>query len=137
MDAAELKKLQEANRKTQQRLALYEARDFVDRSLSGVRLPDAAKQRVRERTVASAPLTQEGLLDEAKFKTLIEAEVKDEAEYLAKLTGGRMITGMGNPAPAIADPVKAEEAFAKEFEQIGANLGLSEAARKTFAEGRA
>lgn len=128
MDEATAKKLLESNRKLSQRLALREARDMAGVELGSVRLPDATKTRLIERVVGMAPINAEGELDSAAFKTLIEAEVKDEAAYLSSLTGGRIVTGNGSAegaAPTEAD-VKTQEAQRKlENRRLAASLGFS------------
>lgn len=133
MDAAEITKLQESVRKSNQRLALYEARDFATTEIKTFRLPDATKQRLIERVTAMAPISTDGELDKTAFKAIIEAEVKDEAAYLAKLTEGRVVTGMGAPvALEPVDPKKVAEAFQEELGELGSVLGLSESGRRAF-----
>lgn len=136
MDSAELRKLNESNKKLAQRLALFEARDFADAEIGKLRLPDAAKQRIRERVVANAPLTSDGVLDEKAFAAVIVAEAKDEAEYLNKLTGGRNIVGMGTAPLTEADPKEFQKAVTGTFEDLATTLGLSESAKKAFVAGR-
>ncbi len=144
MDIAEIKKLQETNRKLLQRMALRDARDFAERELGAVRLPDATKTRLIERVVGMAPITADGDLDAKAFKTLIEAEVKEEATYLSNLTGGRIVTGMGSDQPTqpTAAEIAAQEAQHKvEADRLAISLGFSGPGHKTgrdiMREGRA
>lgn len=107
---AEIKKLLE-------RLTITtEAPRHLDEALKSVNLPAASAKRVRERCLAELPL-KDGKLDEAEFKKVIEREVKDEGEFLAELSGGRFVVGMG--AQLTTDPkVLAERAAVdKEEEQ--------------------
>jgi hypothetical protein len=138
MDNAELKKLQENQKKTNQRLALYEAKDFAAAELKTIRLPEAAKQRILDRCVGNAPLTADGTLDESALKKHIAAEAKEEGEYLAKLTGGRIVEGMGAPLPTTeTDPTKLQEAYESEMKDIAGALGITDkASRKFFIHGR-
>lgn len=133
MEQAEITKLKESVRKSHQRLALYEARDMAGAEISRIRLPEAARQRVVGRVVGMAPIDADGNLDAVKFKALIEAEAKEEAEYIARLTEGRVVTGMGQPVEQPADPAKFEEAFQSTMNDLAGALGLSESGRKAFA----
>lgn len=148
MDAAELKKLQESVAasnaralKANQRLALMEARDVATKKLATVRLPDATKQRLVERLTPMAPMTIEGELDTKAFDTLIEAEVKDEAAYLARLTEGRIVTGMGSTAEPVqlteAQQAEEDRRIESEMDDNAESFGMqSKEAKRIFNRGR-
>lgn len=147
----ELKEALAALKKTNERLALREAKDYAGDKLAGERLNEATKKRLLERLVTMAPLTAEGTLDEKKFDEIIAREVKDEATYLAQVTGGRIVTGMGSGAPLRENLDglskkerkalrKQREAANEDFEdgmkEVAATLGLGKEGRKLFAIGR-
>ncbi len=141
MDAAELKKLQEANRKLAQRLATSEARGVIATKLSAIRLPDNLKIRITERCAAKAPITIDGDLDLKALDIIVETEIKDRAEDLAALTGDRSVLEMG--APVSIDPKEAkkaaeelDEAYEDEMKEIAKNLGIDKPGRKFFIHGR-
>lgn len=113
-------------------LALRDARDYATRKLATIDLPAATKQRLAESLPAKATLT-EGALDSAAFDAVIEAAVLEESNYLKSIgVGTGRITGMGTTQREAAEPMKTEAVAAK-FKA----LGLSEAAAKYAAEGRA
>lgn len=154
MEQAEVQKLVESainaavnplkaeNRKLLERLTLAtEAPTIINEALAAVNLPVATKDRLRARLIGSAPLTEAGAIDKVAFKALIEAEIKDEGEYLSKLSEGRIVQGMG-PAPVIeTDPVKAQEAENKAYEESMAEVAdifvRGDKAKKLFVAGRA
>jgi len=136
MDSAEIRKLQESVKKSNQRLALFEARDTVDRELGKIQLADAAKDRVRERCVRMAPVNADGILDEAKLVALVIAEAKEEGEYIKKLGGGKVVFGMGTaPITEAVDPKAFDAEFESMANDLAAELGIKEASRKLFAVG--
>lgn len=106
--------LQAENKKLHERLIVVtEAPRILHATLAVVNLPAASAKRISERCLADIPM-KDGKLDEAAFKTLIEAQVKDEGTFLSELTGGRFVVGMGTAAPS-TDP-KVREAQAEAFE---------------------
>lgn len=138
MDAAEIRKLQESNRKLAQRLAKTEAREAATNKLATVRLPQPQKDAVMARCIESAPITVDGDFDATAFNALLEREI----QYAGTLLGEAHVTGMGGGTGTPADPAKAEEAFEETWkETMGAlaeSLGISEkTGKKTFREGRA
>jgi hypothetical protein len=139
MDAAEIKKLQESNRRLAQRVARTEAREAGQAVLAGIRLPDDKKLLILERAVQAAPLNAEGDLDNAAFKTLLEAEIKHAADLIG---GGPLVTGMGGGADhqPTADELKTQEAETKaERKRLAETMGFGKdrkAGRKIILEGR-
>jgi len=157
MDAAELdRKIKEAvtplteqlatakadNRKLRERMAVTEAVNEGSRILAGMSLAEGVRDRVLGRCVGNVPLTETGDLDSAKFKERLEAEAKDEAAYISKVTGGAKISGMGAPAETpepISEAKKLEESAKAMAANLG-RLGLSKDAVKRVTgidEGRA
>lgn len=131
-------------KKLRERLALREGADYVRNALAGERLNEATKARLVGRIVESIPLTEDGEVDEKKLDKIIEREVKDEVEYLAKLSGGRLVTGMGDglgkSKKELKKERKAREASDADFEQgmkeVGRTLGLGKEGRRLFVTGR-
>lgn len=148
MDAAELKKLQESvaavqaeNRKLRERNALSDAGIEARKYFATVQVSEAVQERVLGRVlVGNIPLTEAGDLDTAKLKTLVEAETKDELAYISKLSGGRIVTGMGAGAASpqlteaqLAETKKADDAAAL---RTASWMGFeSDQAKKIFVEG--
>lgn len=149
MDAAELKKLQEAFsaqaaelRKLRERAAVSDAAREIDRILGGLRISEAVAQRVKGRVLAGTiPLTETGDLDTAKLRDIVEAEAKDECDYVARLTGGRIVTGMGDASThTLTEAQRKEQEAAIEAEARGfaAGLGLrTKEAQDIMIRGRA
>jgi hypothetical protein len=71
------------------------------RILESVNLPEVAKQRIAERAVATVATEA---FDAAKFREIVVAEAKAEGQYIAQLTGGGRVTGLGDSAP-FAGPI--------------------------------
>lgn len=120
----------------------HEAVAEAGRILSGISLPDAAKTKITARATAALPKTAEGALDVAKLREAVVAEAKAEGQYLAIVTGGGRVIGMG-AAPAVqVDPKEAErqqtEAKQTRESEVATfrRLGLSEAAALAAVEGR-
>ncbi len=137
MDAAELdKKIKEAvtplteqlatvqteNRKLRERAAASEAVTEGNRILNGLNLAEGVRERVLARCVANVPLTKDGDLDSPKFKERLEAEAKDEAAYISKITGGARVAGMGAPA-ATTEPLTEAQQLKESSELMAKNLG--------------
>jgi len=135
MDAAELKQLQESNasmlaqiRRLTERASLSDAAVEVRAVLGSLRISEAIAQRVTGRILAGVvPLTETGALDSAKLKLIVEAEAKDECSYIASLTGGRVVSGMGS-APEVtlteSERTANQKALDDEARGFAAGLGL-------------
>ena len=139
MDAAELKKLQEANRNIAKRLARTEAREAANATLGTIRLPESSKVAIVERALASVPITDAGDFDPAAFKAVLEAEIKYAASFLPE---GARVVGLGEAAPAPEMVAAREKATAKELKrslnESASRLGITtKAGRRIFREGRA
>lgn len=145
-EAMEVKEADAKIRKLNERLALRDAKDYAVDKISGERLNEATKRRLVARVVEMAPLTADGELDTKKFDEIIAREVKEEAEYLAQVTGHRIVTGMGD-GTGIREGEKlskkerkklreAEDDFEEGMKEVGRTLGLSKEGRKLFVAGR-
>ncbi len=107
-----------------------QARAFVRESLQGSQLPAPAITRIVEAASVNPPAT-DGALDRAALKTRLDEAVQAEAAYLASVTGGGSIRGMGSTAQA-QEMTESEKAEAVRGWMV---LGLSEAAAKAAVEG--
>ena len=127
------KALEEAkaeNARLKEAQLLVEARTFVEAKVKDAKIPDLTKARVTE-ALAKDPVVKDGKIDETAYAAKIEATVKSEAEYLAKLGAGR-VSGMGAGAPT----EKTLEETDKELVAGFMKLGMSEAEAKAAARGR-
>lgn len=137
----EIKDLREAAAKDREALAdvrhkllLQEGAGAITAKLTGAKLPDVTKTRISERLARQIP-TKDGTLDTEALGKLVEAEVASETAYIASLTGAGQVRGMGTTEAALTetDPAKLQEGLAAQF----VKMGMSEAAAKRAAEGRA
>lgn len=144
----EVKEAEAKIRKLNERLALREAKDYAAEKIGSERLNEATKQRLVARVVEMAPLTADGELDTKKFDEIISREVKDEAEYLAQVTGRRIVTNMGD-GTGVREGAgeklgkkerkklrEADESFEEGMKEVGKTLGLGKEGRKLFVAGR-
>ena len=149
VDMEELQKLQEANAALQTRLeeaeaenarlrealALREARDFVEKALTEISLPNATRKRLIENLAKGAPSNEEGAVDKEAPAEAISEAVKAEAAYLTEVAGLGKITGMGGDGDQ-GDDDEAEAEVAETLEKAFQDLGLAESAAKIAAKGR-
>lgn len=105
------------NARLKEALLLVEARTFVEAKVKASTLPEISKTRVAE-ALAKDPVVKDGKIDETAYAAKIEAAVKAEAEYLAKLGAGR-VEGMGAGAPTEKTLEEAEKAFAERIKAFG------------------
>ena len=143
--------LQEANKRLSDTLVLMGAPRAIRAMLEGIRLPDAAKNRIMERYSSDAALAvlpiKEGKLDTEGLTKMVEADAKREAQYLIEMGYGDHIAGFGATTTLTEAQVKeSTEAFDKKAKEsaealadifVGpANGGkMREASRKAFIEG--
>lgn len=143
-------KLQEALEKSVSPVKTLEARALrgdatveATRALSGLALAETSKQRVIENALRGDIPVKDGALDTVKFTELVMAEAKREASYVAGLTGGARVLGMGASVTTETDPVKIAEAEKLTREQreredadaaqVFGRFGLTEAQAKAAA----
>ena len=84
--------------------AKREAHAEATRILESVTLPQAAKDRIADRAVAT--ITE--AYDAAKFREVVVNEAKAEGKYLAQITGSGRVVGMGNSSPFAAPLTEAQ-----------------------------
>jgi cell division protein FtsB len=134
VDEKEAKRLTDENAALKEQLArlneaalLVEARGFVTRTLPAD-LPEPTKARLVE-SLSKAPVVKDGKLDEAAYKTVVEAAAKAERDYLATVTGSGAIRGMGgHPEDPARDKAALKEALLR--------TGLTEAQADLAVKGR-
>ena len=111
-------------------VAAIEARSLAQEQLSGVKLPDATKERIIESVARQVPLDDDGEVDRKAVKALVEAAAKEEATYLAKVLGKGRIEGMGDSQEGDGDQGdKSPQALKESQDALGAafaRLGLGE-----------
>lgn len=103
VDATEAKALRESvalatseNKKLRERFALIDAREAIAQFFTTVRVGEAIEGRVAARLLErTVPVNATGDLDKEALQKLWEAETKDEAAYVNKLAGGRVVVAMG------------------------------------------
>ena len=126
-----LEAAQAENARLKEAQLLVEAKTFVEAKVKDARIPDLTKARIVE-SLGKSPVVKDGKLDEAAYTAAIEAAVKAEAEYLAKLGAGK-IEGMG--AGASGGQTKTLEETDKELVAGFMRLGMSEAEAKAAVKG--
>ena len=105
---ADLKKLKE-------RAAVADASAAIAGVFTTVRVGEAIQQRVTARLLERAvPTTTAGELDKDALKKLWESETKDEAEYVARMSGGRIVVNMGGISEGAKETPKEEKRRLKE-----------------------
>lgn len=123
-----LRKATDENKRLAERLLLREACDFVVETLAQHRdLPALTRNRLIE-SLSKNPSLKDGALDRDAFKTVIEAAVKEEMDYLAKVAGHGRISGMGS--------ARFDENAGATLESAFKSMGLSESAAKIAAADR-
>ena len=105
------------NARLKEALLLVEAKTFVEAKVKGAKIPDLTKARIVE-SLAKDPVVKDGKIDEQAYAAKIEAAIKSEAEYLAKLGAGK-VSGMGAGAPTEMTLEEAEKAFAERIKAFG------------------
>ena len=139
----QLREAQAENRKMRERFALLDAAPVIQGYFSTVRVGEAIQARVSSRVLAGqVPLIKEsGDLDKTALLKIVEAETKDEVEYVAKLSGGRIVVGMGSSQPPeLTEAQKAEARKVQEAEdkRFASLFDLkTKKGRKIMREGRA
>lgn len=111
---------------------MAEGAGLITTQVNASALPAITKARMIESLKPKTPI-KEGKVDADALKTLIETALKDESEYLSKVTGSP-IRGM-NSTPVDASEAEREKATEK-LPDVFQRLGLSESAAKVATAGR-
>ncbi len=128
-------------RRFRERFALQDAAGVVAEYFSGINIAEGIRKRVTERILSgTVPFTEAGDLDRDKLTKIVEAETKNEAAYISSLSGGRIVTGMGQPQQTeLTEAQKTEAANLRETEmkRSASIRGIRTAeGRRIFLEGR-
>jgi len=125
--------LMQENARLKEAQILTETAALVASKVKEAKVPEITKARIIE-ALAKAPVIKDGRLDVEATTAKIEEAIKAEADYLAKVTGGGKIAGMGGKAPE-SGGVTVAEAETRLVEEF-MSFGLSEAQAKAAAKGR-
>lgn len=146
MDAATLREVQDLKaevRKLRERTATADAAGAIAQYFTTVRVGEAIQERVTRRLLERAvPLTADGGLDITALNKLAEAETKEEAAYVSRLTGHQVVVGMGSAAAATLTEAQKSELTERRKQtdrQIAEVFGFKpgqKKARRILAEGR-
>lgn len=125
--------LQANNARMIEALALRDAKDQVLVTLESLTtLPRATRTRLLE-SLPKLATVKDGRLDEAAFKTAMDAQIKAEVAYLTEAAGLGAIRGLGESVSAEdEEPEKVEETLEAAFSE----MGLKESTAKLAAKGR-
>jgi hypothetical protein len=146
MDAATLREVQDMKaelRKLRERAATADAAGAIAQYFTTIRVGEAIQERVTRRLLERAvPLTADGSLDITALNKLAEAETKEEAAYVSRLTGHQVVVGMGSAAAATlteAQQIEVKEQRKVTDRRVAEVFGFTpnqKKARKILAEGR-
>jgi hypothetical protein len=135
VQASELRKLKE-------RGAKLDAADTIAQYFTTVRVGEAVQREVA-RTLLERPLpfTGGGDIDAPALTKLAEAETVRELEYIERVTGRKIVQGMGSAAPAQLTEAQRAETTKHETEESASFASLmgirGKAGQKIVREGRA
>ncbi len=124
--------LNQENKKLKERLLMREAKDFVASKLQDSKLPQITADRIVESLSTQYPVTDKGELDQDKFKTKIEEAIKEEKEYISKLTGSGSVKDLGESGSVESSQEESEKEMLESWKQ----LGYSEEEAKIAMQGR-
>jgi len=97
--------------KLNERLALQDAGGAIADYYRTVTVAEGIRQRVTQRILSgSIPMTESRQLDTEKLKKLVESETNDELAYISRISGGRIVTGMGSTSVTPPSEEKVKEA---------------------------
>ena len=123
-----------------ERLLKQDAREAAAEVLDGVDLPEPAKRRIIDRVIENLEPGSE--LDVKKLRESVVTEAKAEGQYIAQLTGGGRVLGMGIAPTVEVDRKEAKKAkkelkeARKSAVQTFMDIGMDEAAAKIAARGK-
>ena len=123
-----------------ERLLKQDAREAAAEVLDGVDLPEPAKRRIIDRVIENLEPGSE--LDVKKLRESVVTEAKAEGQYIAQLTGGGRVLGMGIAPTVEVDQKEAKKAkkelkeARKSAVQTFMDIGMDKAAAKIAARGK-
>jgi hypothetical protein len=112
---------------------LTETRTLVAAQVAKSTLPELTQARLVESLSKNPPLTEDVTLDKDALAESTESAIKEEAEYLAKLTESGKVKGMGG-----SEHTEDEDGAKSGAKLEGAfkEMGLSDSEAKLAAQGR-
>lgn len=90
--------LQESINKMNARFIRGEAKTYIARALTPLKVKEAIKERITANVIDCVPLTEAGEIDTAKFDETIKAAIENEMTYLSSVGGLGKISGFGESA---------------------------------------
>jgi hypothetical protein len=105
-------------------IALGAARELVSQKLAESKLPEITRARLAVSLVA-APIVADGALDVEAFGTAIAEAIRVEADYVAALTGGNPIKGLGTTS-ATPPAINLKESWKQIYLRQGKSLADAE-----------
>lgn len=131
-EAKELSDLRAEVARFHEAAQLREAAGLITATLAEAKtLPTITRDRMTKQ-LANAGVFMDGKLDTVATKAIVEAAIKDEAEYLSNVTGAGRITGMGSGGAAVLD----ESKYDAEVTSLFTGMGLSKEAAELAAKRR-
>lgn len=119
--------LKTENARMSEALTLIEAKGFVESKVKDAKIPDITKARIVE-SLARVPPMKDGKLDTVTYTASIEAAIKSEAEYLAKIAGSGSVRDLGTTTPATPTAAESDAALIQAFVSVGMTKEAAEAA---------
>lgn len=92
-----------------ERELLQQARQIVVTTLNETALPAMTRQRLTDSLAGNPPLTEAGEIDREALAAKITEAITAESAYIATLTGGNPIRGMGSTTPTTPEVPALEE----------------------------
>lgn len=114
----------------QEALVLRDARDVAAETLRAIEMPDMTRARLQESVTANPPV-KDGALDREAFVASVKEAATAELAYIAGLSGGGAIRGMGTGGTATT--VTVEESAKKIDGAIGRLMGTAKAVQPAAA----
>lgn len=112
-----IEEAQAENARLKEALLLVEAKTFVEEKVKDATIHDFVKARIVE-SLSKSPVVKDGKIDEQAYAAKIEAAIKTEAEYLAKLGVGK-VSGMGAGAPTEKTLEESEKTLEERIKAFG------------------
>lgn len=118
------------NARLTESLALRDGEVFLTNALAKIQLPDVTRTRLHESLKNRVPVV-EGKVDIDEFQKLIDAAVLAESNYVAALSGGGRIRGMGETTREVqeADDKALKERAANAFKRLNPSISEGVATR--------
>jgi len=118
--STEMETLKKENQRMKEAQLIASAKDFVAEKLKDVKIHEVVKNRLIESVSLKAKANDKGDLDKDEFTKVVDAAVKEEIDYLSKITESGKIKGMGDSSSVDDDgqDKKFEESITKNINAI-------------------